>query len=124
MSLVDSKSILLKAVKGKYAVGAFNINNMEILQSVIDAAIDRRSPAIIQVTEGAIKYAGMDYLVALVKTAVSKSKIPFALHLDHGKRLDIIEACIKAGFTSVMIDGSDLPFKENVALTRKVVDLS
>jgi len=124
MSLVDSKSILLEAVKGKYAVGAFNINNMEILQSVINAAVDRRSPALIQVTEGAIEYAGMDYLAAMVKTAVLKLKIPFALHLDHGKRLEIVEACIKAGFTSVMIDGSHLSFEENVALTRKVVDLS
>jgi fructose-bisphosphate aldolase class II len=124
MSLVASKQILTEAQDKKYAVGAFNINNMEILQSVIEAAVEKHSPALIQVTEGAVKYAGLNYLVAMVKTATSKLDIPFALHLDHGKSLKMIKKCIEFGFTSVMIDGSHLPFEENIATTKEVVDLA
>lgn len=124
MPLVSLKSILTDASKENYAVGAFNINNLEILQSVVLAAEDRSSPAIIQVSEGAIEYAGLGCLVAMVKALVSDHRLPFVLHLDHGKNPEMIARCMEAGFTSVMIDGSDLPFDENVAVTRKTVDLA
>lgn len=124
MALVTMKEILQKASKEKYAVGAFNINNMEILQSIINAADEMRSPVILQISEGAIEYAGLEYLVGMVKVATQKVNLPMALHLDHGQEMEIIEACLKGGFTSVMIDGSHLPLKENIAITKKVIEMA
>ena len=118
--LVHSLKILKKARKNKYAVPAFNINNLEILKAVVQAGIELKSPLIIQTSEGAIKYAGIDYLIAMVRVA-SKAKIPIALHLDHGKDMKIIKECIKKGYTSIMFDGSALPYKENVRKTQQVV---
>ncbi len=118
--LTTLKRILSAADRGKYAVGAFNINNLEILQAIIETAAEEKSPVIIQTSEGAIEYAGLDYLVAMVKVA-AKSPVPVALHLDHGKDLKTVRRCIRSGYTSVMYDGSTLPYKENVRNTRKVV---
>lgn len=118
--LVSLKKILTAADKGRYAVGAFNVNNLEAVQAVIQAATDARSPVVIQTSEGAIEYAGMDYLVAMIRVA-AKAKVPVAMHLDHGKDLKVIRAAINAGYTSVMHDGSTLPYKENVAKTKQVV---
>lgn len=118
--LVKSKNILKKARQKKYAVGAFNINNMEILQAIVRAGIKMKSPLIIQTSEGAIEYAGMDYLKAMVETA-AKAPIPIALHLDHGKDLKIIKKAIDSGYTSIMFDGSSFSFNKNVNWTKKVV---
>ena len=111
-----------KAYAGGYAVGAFNINNMEIIQAICEAAAEEKSPVILQVSAGARRYARHEYLVALARAAVKESGIDFALHLDHGADFDICKSCIDGGFTSVMIDGSKWSFDENIALTRKVVD--
>jgi fructose-bisphosphate aldolase class II len=110
--LVNTKEILEDARKNYYAVGAFNINNMEILQAVITAAEQEHSPVILQTSEGAIKYAGTDYLSAMVHLAASKAKVPVALHLDHGTTYKTIMGCIAGGWTSVMIDGSHFPSKK------------
>jgi len=118
--LVTLKNILNKAHKGNYAVGAFNINNMEICQAVINAAVAQKSPVILQTSEGALAYAGIPYLKALADTA-AKQKVPVALHLDHGRDLELIKQCISAGWTGIMYDGSHLPFKENIRNTKKVV---
>ncbi|MDD4995042.1 MAG: class II fructose-1,6-bisphosphate aldolase [Patescibacteria group bacterium] len=118
--LVTTKKILGPARRGRYAVGAFNVNNMEILQAVIAAGIRMKSPLIIQTSEGAISYAGMDYLIAMTRLAAS-SPIPVALHLDHGKNLKIIKKAIDSGYTSVMFDGSHLPLAKNIKFTRQVV---
>ncbi len=118
--LVTLKQVLQKADKGGYAVPAFNINNLEITQAVVDAAVKLKSPVILQASEGAIEYAGMEYLVAMVRVA-AKAKVPVVLHLDHGKDLKIIKQAIDSGFTSVMIDASSKPFTENAAATKKVV---
>lgn len=124
MTLVTGKEILDKADAEGYAVGAFNINNMEILQAIVGAAEEEKSPVIIAVSEGAIKYAGIEYLTAMVRVAASTTHVPMALHLDHGKDFDVILQCIKHGFTSIMIDASHLPFEDNVAATKKVVDVA
>lgn len=121
MSLVTSKVMLARAYQGGYAVGAFNVNNMEIMQGVVAAAKELRAPLILQASSGAIKYAGLDYIYGLVKVAAETSNLPICLHLDHGNSLELCIDCIDRGFTSVMIDGSSLPFEENVALTKKVV---
>lgn len=121
--LVSLNKILGEADKGGYAVPAFNINNMEILQAIVAAAVKMRAPVIIQTSEGAIKYAGMDYLVAMVKVA-AKVPVPIALHLDHGKDLKVIKHAIESGYTSVMIDASTLPYRKNIAKTKKVVELA
>ncbi|OIO52192.1 MAG: fructose-1,6-bisphosphate aldolase, class II [Parcubacteria group bacterium CG1_02_58_44] len=118
--LTTLKKILSRAERGGYAVGAFNVNNLEILQAVIETAVEERSPVIIQTSEGAIEYAGLDYLVAMVRLA-AKSPVPVVLHLDHGKDLKLIKRAIAAGYTSVMYDGSLLPYRQNVADTRRVV---
>jgi len=120
--LVTNKELLDAAKTGAYAVGAFNINNMEFVQAITSAAAELRSPAILAVSEGAIKYAGFEYIVELVKLAARQHAVPISLHLDHGKDNDIIERCINGGFTSVMIDGSHLPFEENIAATKEVVE--
>lgn len=122
--LLTNKEILASAVAGKYAVGAFNINNLESLQAVVTAAQEENSPVIVAVTPSAIEYAGLAYLAKTVQTATGDSSLPMSLHLDHGKDVETIAKCVDAGFTSVMIDGSHLDFEENIALTRKVVDLA
>lgn len=124
MPLVPGLEILAAADRGRYAVGAFNINNMEIAQGVLKAASAGKAPVFISASEGAIKYAGLKTLVALVRTLAADSGVPVALHLDHGKDMDVIRACIDGGFTSVMIDGSEHPFAENLAKTRKVVEMA
>jgi fructose-bisphosphate aldolase, class II len=124
MAIVSTKQILQKARNGGYAVGAFNVYNMETIQAVVSAANARESPVILAVTEASIEYAGVDYIVALARTAVNDANVPVSLHLDHGKNLNTIRACIKAGFTSVMIDGSRFPIEENMAITRKVVNIA
>jgi len=121
MPLVTLSYLLKKAQKGKYAVPQFNINNMEVLQGIVDAAKKEKAPIIIGVTESAIKYAGLDYIKAMVD--VAKKEITFALHLDHGKDIKIIKDCIKAGFTSIMIDASFYEFNKNVRITKKVVEM-
>lgn len=114
------KSVLAKADKGGYAVGAFNVNNLEIVQAVVETAVALKSPVIIQTSEGAIEYAGMDYLLAMMRTA-AQSPVPVVIHLDHGKNLKTIKKAIDAGYTSVMYDGSSLPYKENAKNTKQVV---
>ena len=122
MPLVTTTEMFKKAYAGGYAVGAFNINNMEIIQAITEAAAEEKSPVILQVSAGARKYAKPAYLMALAKAAVEDTGIDLALHLDHGADFDICKSCIDGGFTSVMIDGSKYSFEENIALTKKVVD--
>ncbi|AFM41681.1 fructose-1,6-bisphosphate aldolase, class II [Desulfosporosinus acidiphilus SJ4] len=113
---------MFKKVYGKCAVGAFNVNNMEIIQGIVDAAKEENAPLILQVSAGARKYARHIYLIKLVEAAVEDTGLPVALHLDHGEDFEICKACVDGGFTSVMIDGSKLPFAENIAVTKKVVE--
>ncbi|NLY42652.1 MAG: class II fructose-1,6-bisphosphate aldolase [Clostridiaceae bacterium] len=122
--LVTGKQILDKAHKEGYAVGAFNINNMEILQAIIEAAEEEKAPVIIQTSEGAIKYAGIDYLSTMVHLAARKASVPVALHLDHGTTYSTIISCIRNGYTSVMIDGSHHPLDENIAVTKEIVKIA
>jgi fructose-bisphosphate aldolase class II len=122
MPLVTSKEMFKKAYEGNYAVGAFNVNNMEIIQGIVDAAKEENAPLILQVSAGARKYAKHVYLMKLVEAAVEDSGLPICLHLDHGEDFEICKACVDGGFTSVMIDGSKHPFEENIALTQKVVE--
>ena len=122
MPLVNSKEMFEKAYKEGYAVGAFNVNNMEIVQAIVDAAKEENSPVILQVSAGARKYAKHAYLMKLVEAAVEDTGLPIVLHLDHGDSFEICKQCIDGGFTSVMIDGSKLSFEENIALTKQVVD--
>ena len=122
MPLVNSKEMFEKAYKGGYAIGAFNVNNMEIIQGITEAAKECNSPVILQVSAGARKYAKHAYLVKLVEAALIDTDLPIVLHLDHGDSFELCKDCIDGGFTSVMIDGSKLPYEENVALTKKVVE--
>lgn len=122
MPLVTTKEMFKKAYEGKYAVGAFNVNNMEIVQGIISAAKKENAPVILQVSAGARKYASPIYLRKLVEAAVEESGLPIVLHLDHGDSFELCKSCIDGGFTSVMIDGSKYPFEENVRLTKQVVD--
>ena len=123
MPLVNSKKMFEKAYNGGYAIGAFNVNNMEIVQGITEACQEVNAPVILQVSKGARAYANHTYLVKLVEAAVKECpNIPIVLHLDHGPDFETCKACIDGGFTSVMIDGSHLPFEENIALTKKVVD--
>lgn len=123
MELVTLKDVLEPAEQGFYAVGAFNANNMEIVQAIIEAAAEERSPVILQASQGAIRYAGLDYIVAMVKTAAKGVNVPVVLHLDHGTDFFQVMRCIRAGFSSVMFDGSSLPLAENIEITRQVVDI-
>ena len=123
MVLVTNKEVMEPAFEAGYAVGAFNINNMEIVHAIVEAAVQERSPVILAASKSAIKYAGIKYLSTLAHIAAEESDVPVALHLDHGPDLDTVLACIRAGFTSIMIDGSKMPFEENVAITRKVVEV-
>ena len=122
MPLVTTKDMFQKAYDGGYAIGAFNVNNMEIVQAITEAAADLRSPLILQVSAGARKYAKHNYLVKLVEAALLETDLPIALHLDHGADFEICKSCIDGGFTSVMIDGSSLPFEENIAVAKKVAE--
>ncbi|MFP4021286.1 MAG: class II fructose-1,6-bisphosphate aldolase [Halanaerobium sp.] len=122
MNLVPMADILQDAHKRTYAVGGFNINNMEFLQGIIRGAEELNSPLILQASEGAIRYIGMDYVMQMVEAATKDTNIPVALHLDHGSNFESIMNCIRAGFSSVMIDASKKPFEENIALTKKVVE--
>ena len=122
MPLVTTKEMFDKAYKGGYAIGAFNVNNMEIIQGITEAAKEEQAPLILQVSSGARKYANHTYLIKLVEAAIIETDLPIALHLDHGDSYELCKSCIDGGFTSVMIDGSHLPYEENVALTKKVVE--
>ncbi len=122
MPLVTTTEMFKKAYEGGYAIGAFNVNNMEIVQGITEAAAELKAPLILQVSAGARKYANHTYLTKLVEAAVIETGLPIALHLDHGADFDICKSCIDGGFTSVMIDGSHHPYEENVALTAKVVE--
>jgi fructose-bisphosphate aldolase class II len=122
MPLVTSTEMFKKAYEGKYAVGAFNVNNMEIIQGIIEAAKIEQAPLILQVSAGARKYASHIYLMKLVEAAVEDSGLPICLHLDHGEDFEICKACVDGGFTSVMIDGSKHSFEDNIELTKRVVD--
>ena len=122
MALVTTKEMFKKAYEGGYAIGAFNINNMEIIQAITEAAGEVKSPVILQVSAGARKYAKHEYLVALAQAAIKDSGIDLALHLDHGADFEICKSCIDGGFSSVMIDGSHHSYEDNVALTKKVVE--
>jgi len=123
--LVNLNKILPKARKNGYAVGAFNINNLEICQAIIDAAEELNSPVVLQTSEGALKYAGMDYLAAIAHVAARGASVPVVFHLDHGKDETLVKTVIKSGlYTSVMYDGSSLPFKENLKRTKKIVKLA
>ena len=122
MPLVTTKEMFEKSMKEGFAIGAFNVNNMEIIQAIVDAAASQNSPVILQASASAIKYARPNYLMKMVEAAVEETNIPIAMHLDHGPDFETCKACIDAGFTSVMIDGSKYDFEENVALTKKVVD--
>lgn len=122
--LVTGKEILLHAQKNKYAVGAFNINNMEGVQAIIQAAEELNSPVILQASQGGLKYAGIEYIAALGKLAGRNAKVPVTLHLDHGTDFDQVMLCIRNGFTSVMIDGSRFPLEENIAFTKRVVEVA
>ena len=121
MPIVSSKEMFKKAYEGHYAIGAFNVNNMEIIQGITEAAAEVRSPLILQVSAGARKYAKHIYLMKLVEAAVEDTGLPICLHLDHGDSFELCKSCIDGGFTSVMIDGSHLSFDENIELTKKVV---
>ena len=122
MPLVTTKEMFEKSMKEKFAIGAFNVNNMEIIQAIVDAATKENSPVILQASHGAIKYARILYLKKMIEAALEEHDIPIALHLDHGPDFETCKMCIDNGFTSVMIDGSKYDFEENVALTKKVVD--
>ena len=123
MGLVTTKEMFKKSMDEGFAIGAFNVNNMEIIQGIVDAAAEAKSPVILQASSGAIKYAGIDYLMKMVEAAtIVHPEIPIALHLDHGPDFETCKMCIDAGFTSVMIDGSKYDFEENIRVTKEVVD--
>ncbi len=122
MPLITTREMFKKAYEGKYAVGAFNVNNMEIIQGIVDAAKEENAPLILQVSAGARKYAKHIYLMKLVEAAIEDTGLPIALHLDHGEDFEICKSCVDGGFTSVMIDGSKFSFEENIAVTKKVVE--
>ena len=122
MPIVTTTEMFKKAYDNGYAIGAFNVNNMEIIQGITEAHKEENAPLILQVSAGARKYAKHNYLIKLVEAAIIETDLPIALHLDHGADFDICKSCIDGGFSSVMIDGSHFPFDENIALTKKVVD--
>lgn len=124
MALVPLVGLLRKAEASSYAIGAFNCNNMEIVQSIVAAAEAEKAPVIVQASQGAIKYAGLNYIIALARQAAEGTAVPVVLHLDHGTNFEQVMECIRFGFSSVMFDGSELPLEENIALTRKVVDIA
>jgi fructose-bisphosphate aldolase, class II len=122
MPKVSTKELFEDALKGGYAVGAFNVNNMEIIQAIVEAAEEEKAPLILQISKGARSYAKHEYLMKLIEAALELSDLPIAVHLDHGDSFELCKSCIDGGFTSVMIDGSHLPLEENIALIKQVVD--
>lgn len=124
MPLVSVNELLLKADRDGYAVGAFNANNMEIVQAILRAAELEQAPVIMQASQGAISYAGLNFITGMVRIAAEASQVPVALHLDHGTDFDQVLDCIKGGFTSVMYDGSKLPLEDNIALTKRVLSIA
>ena len=124
MSFVPAHEIIQRAYRDGYAVGAFNVNNMEIVQAIIEAAEAERAPVILQASQGAIKYAGIRYIVALARTAAEAASVPVALHLDHGTDFEQVMACIRHGFSSVMYDGSHHPLEQNIAETARIVEIA
>ena len=122
--LVTNKDLMVPARKNGYAIGAFNVQNLESMSAVAEAATEEKSPAILQITPSVIKYAGLPYISGLVKTAAQLAPVPLAMHLDHGEDFETASKCVDVGFSSVMIDGSFLKFEENVALTKRVVDIA
>lgn len=122
MPLVTTKEILKKAQEGKYAVGAFNVENMEMVMAVIEAAEELNSPVIMQTTPSTVKYASLDYYLSNVSSAAKKSKVPVAMHLDHGSSFDLAMQALRSGYTSIMIDGSHSIFEDNIEITKRVVD--
>ncbi len=122
MPLVTSKNMFKKAYEGGYAIGAFNVNNMEIIQGITEAAKEEDAPLILQVSAGARKYAKHVYLIKLIEAALEDTGLPICLHLDHGEDFEVCKSCVDGGFTSVMIDGSKHPFEENIRVTKQVVD--
>lgn len=123
MPLVTTQVMLKDAQAQGYAVGAFNIENMEMAQAVVEAAQELRAPVILQTTPGTVKYAGLELYSANVRTLAQRASVPVALHLDHGNSFALCAQAFRAGYTSIMIDGSKLPLEENIALTRRVVDM-
>src|ERR1700693_4409901 len=121
MPLTHTKDLFAKALKGKYALGAFNVNNMELLQAIVEACEEEKAPVMLQISRGARSYANPVYLKKLIEAAVSLSTIPIAVHLDHGDSFELCKDCIDEGFTSVMIDASHEPFEKNVEICKKVV---
>jgi len=122
--LVTNKDLMIPARRSGYGVGAFNVNNLEAVLSVVEAAVEEKSPAIVAVTPSAIKYAGLPYISKIVRTAAELAPVPLSLHLDHGEDFETASKCVGAGFTSVMIDGSHLKFEDNIVLTKRVVDVA
>ena len=122
MPITTPKEMFARAYREGYAIGAFNVNNMEIIQGIMQAGAEERSPLILQVSAGARSYAGQTYIMKLVEAALSEADIPVVVHLDHGADFEICKSCIDGGFTSVMIDASKYPFEENIEITRRVVD--
>jgi len=122
MPLTHTRDLFTKALKGKYALGAFNVNNMELIQAIVEACEEEKAPAILQISKGARQYANPVYLKKLIEAAISVTNIPIAVHLDHGDTVELCRQCIDEGFTSVMIDGSHLPFEKNVEVCKRVVD--
>lgn len=124
MPLVSSKEWLLKAQREKFAIGAFNANNMEFVEAVVETAEEEKSPVILQISQGAIKYAGLEMATSMVKVSAELASVPVILHLDHGTDFNQNVRCLRAGFTSLMFDGSALPFDENVKITQKIVEIA
>ncbi|MCR4404878.1 MAG: class II fructose-bisphosphate aldolase [Candidatus Acetothermia bacterium] len=124
MPLVRSKEILLAALEQRFAVGAFNANNMEQVQAIVEVAQEERAPVIVQVSQGAIRYAGLEFAAGMVKIAADLVDVPVVLHLDHGSSFEQNIRCLRAGFTSLMFDGSELPYEENVAITKRVCEIA
>lgn len=122
MPLTHTRDLFAKALKGKYALGAFNVNNMELVQAIVEACEEEKAPLILQISKGARQYANPVYLMKLIEAAVSLSNIPIAVHLDHGDTFELCKECIDEGFTSVMIDGSHLSMEKNIEVTKKVVE--
>jgi len=122
MAKVSTKELFAGAYKGGYAIGAFNVNNMEIIQAIVEAAAEENAPLILQISKGARSYARHNYLMKLIEAALEINDLPIAVHLDHGDSFELCKSCIDGGFTSVMIDGSHLPLEENIKLVKQVVD--
>ena len=123
MELITTKNILKKAQEGHYAIGAFNVENMEMVMAVISAAEEMNAPVIMQTTPSTVKYAGLDYFLANVKVAASRASVPVVMHLDHGSSFDLAAQALRAGYTSIMIDGSHESFEDNIAVSKAVVDM-